>query len=261
MTASLDRQIRLSCGPVHYRKHGDGRAILHLHSAAGPRLSPAIERLAQRHTIHAPTVPGFDGTPSYPSVASMTDLADLMAEFTRSVLGAACDMIGESFGGWVALWLAVRHPDLVDQLVLEAPAGLRSAGIGGLPADPAGRQRSLYAVPERTPKETRSPEVLEANQRALRNYMGGVTLDQDLLAALPRVKARTLVLFGTKDEITPAEEAGRRLKAGIPHSHLSFIYGAAHALEFDQPQRVARLVASFLERGEAFVVRSTDDAA
>jgi hypothetical protein len=47
-----------------------------------------------------------------------------------------------------------------------------------------------------------------------------------------------------------------RLKAGIANAHLSFIYGAAHALEFDAPARVAPLVAGFLERGEAFVVRS-----
>lgn len=54
---------------------------------------------------------------------------------------------------------------------------------------------------------------------------------------------------------------GCRLKSGIPHSHLSYIYGAAHAIEFDQPERVARLVGAFLERGEAFIVRTADAAA
>jgi pimeloyl-ACP methyl ester carboxylesterase len=78
--------------------------------------------------------------------------------------------------------------------------------------------------------------------------------------ALPLIKARTLLLFGTKDEVTPADDAGRRLKSGIAHSHLSYIYGAAHAVEFDQPERVARLVGAFLERGEAFLVRAADVA-
>ena len=55
--------------------------------------------------------------------------------------------MAESLGGWVALWLAVRHPALVDHLVLEGPAGLRAGGKGGLPADPAERHRQLYAIP------------------------------------------------------------------------------------------------------------------
>jgi pimeloyl-ACP methyl ester carboxylesterase len=69
-----------------------------------------------------------------------------------------------------------------------------------------------------------------------------------------------LLLFGTKEEVVPAEDVGRRLKAGIAQSHLSYIYGAAHAVEFDQPERVARLVGAFLERGEAFVVRTAEVA-
>jgi len=125
---------------------------------------------------------------------------------------------------------------------------------GGLPADPAERFRKLFAVPERAPKETRAVEVLAQNQRVRDGYAGGITLDTALEEALGRIKARTLILFGTADEVVPVETA-RRLKAGIAHSHLSFVYGAAHALEFDQPQRAARLIAAFLEHGEGFLVR------
>jgi pimeloyl-ACP methyl ester carboxylesterase len=169
-------------------------------------------------------------------------------------------VIAESFGGWTALWLAVRHPDLVEQLVLEAPAGMRTKGVGGLPSDPVERERKLYAVPDRAPKNPRYDEVLPGNFKALAVYAGGETLDAALLKQLPQIKARTLLLFGTREEVTPVEDVGRRLKSAIPHSHLSYIYGAAHAVEFDQPERVARLVGAFLERGEAFVVRAAEVA-
>ena len=53
----------LSSGPVHYQKGGNGPPILHLHPAAGPRLTPVIELLAERHTVFVPAAPGFDGTP------------------------------------------------------------------------------------------------------------------------------------------------------------------------------------------------------
>jgi pimeloyl-ACP methyl ester carboxylesterase len=148
-------------------------------------------------------------------------------------------VIGVSFGGWVALWLAARHPDLVEQLVLEAPSGLRDPGTGGLATDPAELRRQFYAVPERAPKQARSPEAFATNRRVRDDYGQGVSLDH---------------------EVCPVEPTGRRLKSGIPDSHLSYIYGAAHAVEFDQPERVARLVGAFLERGEAFVVRTAEVA-
>lgn len=258
-TSFKQHTIDLDSGRLFYLQGGDGRPLLHLHSAGGPRVSPAIELLAQRHTVYMPTAPGYEGTPTHATIASMTDLADLAAKFVRGVIGGPCDVIGESFGGWVALWLAVRHPDLADQLVLEAPAGLRTEGTGGLPPDPAERLRRLYAVPERAPKETRSAEVLAGNQRMRERYTGGISLDTALEDALPRIEARTLIVLGTLDEVVPADTA-RRLMAGLAQAHLSYIYDAAHAPEYDHPERVAQLVGAFLERGEGFLVRRTDAA-
>ena len=253
-TSFTEHTAALDSGPVTYLKGGAGRPILHLHPAGGPRVTPAIRMLARRHTFYMPTTPGFNATPEHDTVRSMVDLADLAAKFARAVIGAPCDVVAESFGGWEALWLAVRHPDQVGQLVVQAPAGLRTEGTGGLPADPAGRLRKLYAFPERAPKETRTPEALAGNVRMYARYSGGLTFDKGLQEALPGIKARTLVVFGTSDEVVPIDTA-RRLLAGIPQSHLTYIYGAAHVPEYDQPDKVARLIGDFLEHGESFVVR------
>ena len=253
-TAFAEHRVELDSGPVIYLKGGEGRPILHLHPASGPRVTPATAMLARRHTFYMPTAPGWNGTPEHAAVASMVDLADLAAKFVRSVIGGPCDVVAESFGGWQALWLAARHPDLVGQLVVQAPAGLRTEGTGGLPADPEARLRKLYAVAERAPKETRAPEILAANQRMYMRYSGGVTLDTALLETLPGIKAPTLTLFGTLDEVVPID-AARRLTAGIPGSRLTYIDGAAHVPEFDQPERVARLIGAFMEHGDGYLVR------
>ena len=252
--AFTEHTVALDSGPVTYLKGGEGSPILHLHPAGGPRVTPVTRLLARQHTFYMPTTPGFNGTPTHPAVGSMVDLADLAANFARSVIGGPCDVVAESFGGWTATWLAVRHPDLVGQLVLQAPAGLRTEGTGGLPADPEARRRMLYAVPERAPKETRPPEMLAENQRLYARYSGGVTLDKALQEALPRIKARTLVVFGTLDQVVTIDTA-RRLTAGIARAHLSYVWGAAHVPEFDQPDRTARLIGAFLEHGEGFLVR------
>jgi pimeloyl-ACP methyl ester carboxylesterase len=252
--AFTEHHIELDSGRLTYLKGGEGRPILHLHPAGGPRVTPVTRTLARLHTCYMPTVPGFNGTPEHPAVRTMVDLADLAARFAHAVIGGPCDVVAESFGGWQALWLAVRHPDLVQQLVLQAPAGLRTEGTGGLPADPEARRRKLYAAPDRAPRETRPAEMLAANQRLYAQYTGGITLDTALLAALPGIKARTLTLFGTLDEVVPIDTA-RRLLAGIPRSRLTYIWGAAHVPEFDQPDRTARLIGAFMEHGEGFLVR------
>jgi pimeloyl-ACP methyl ester carboxylesterase len=254
-----EHKADLSSGPVQYLKGGSGPPILHLHPAAGPRLTPVIEQLAGRHTLYVPTAPGFNGTPLHPSVNGMAPLAELMAEFAKTVIDGKCDVVAESFGGWVALWLAAKHPDLVDHLVLQGPAGLRDPGTGGVPADPAARMRALYAHPERAPKETPSPQMIAATAKARDHYIGGIDFDEALHKALPQIAARTLVVMGTKDIVAPVIIA-HRIKAAVPNSHLSFIYGAAHSIEFDAPERVGPLIAAFLERGEAFIVPRPDAA-
>src|SRR6185436_9618261 len=94
-------KIDLSSGPVHYQKGGSGPPILHLHPAAGPRLTPVIERLAKRHTVFIPAMPGFNGTPRHASVTSMSGLAELTAEFAQRIIGGKFDVVAESFGGWI----------------------------------------------------------------------------------------------------------------------------------------------------------------
>ncbi len=254
-----ERDINLPTGVLRVRSGGEGRNVVHLHSAAGPRLSPVIEMLAAHHKVHSPFAPGFDGTPVHAGVETIEDLADLVAVFIRQECGGKCDLIGESFGGWIAAWVAVKHPDLVWQVVLEAPAGLRPGGKGGLPDDPEARQRALYAVPERAPAETRSASTLMANRKATVLYGNRVAYDEALADRLATIKARTLILMGTQDTIIPAE-TGQLLKAHIPQSHLTYIHGAAHALEFDQPKRVGNLVIDFLDRGESFLVREKTSA-
>jgi pimeloyl-ACP methyl ester carboxylesterase len=249
-----EHSVDLDSGRLPYLKGGEGRPILHLHPAGGRRVTPAIQILARRHTIYMPTTPGWDGTPEHAGVGSMTDLADLQAKFVRTVVGGPCDVVAESFGGWQALWLAARHPDLVQQLAVEGPAGLRAEGTGGVPADPVEARRRLFAIPERAPREWRPPEMLAQNRRTYARYSGGITFDDALLAALPAIKARTLVLLGTQDEVVPVDTA-RRLLAGIAHCRLTYVWGAAHVPEYDQPERTARLIGAFMEHGDGYLVR------
>jgi pimeloyl-ACP methyl ester carboxylesterase len=121
------------------------------------------------------------------------------------------------------------------------------------PASPEEMLRRLYLHPENAKHLIKPPEVAAANMKTFGRYNGGVMVDEALLARLPEIKPRTLIVMAPKDEMIPAA-TGHVLKEKIPLSHLTYMYDAAHGIENDQPERLLRLVSSFLERGEAFIV-------
>ena len=247
------KEVRVGSGLVSYFVGGSGEPLLYLHPAGGIGFSEPIEALARTRTVYMPVTPGFDGTAAHNSIRSMEALADVAASFINVAIGKRCDVIGVSFGGWEALWLAVKHQDKIDHLVLEAPAGVPAGGKGGLPNDPAELRRKLFAYPDRAPPMTKPMEQVQGNRLMLAHYAASLLTDGTLSGRVAEIKAPTLILMGTKDEIIPPE-TGRYLKAAIAGSHLAYVYDAAHVIESDQPERVTRIVSSFLERGEAYIV-------
>ncbi len=246
-----EHQLRLSSGELSFFTAGEGRPLVYLHPAGGVRWSPVLDGLAQSHALHVPVVPGFDGTPAHDGVTSPQQAARLIGEFIDKTIGKPCDVIGYSFGGRIALWLAAERADLVDHLVLEGPGGFRRSG-GGLPTDPDELRRALFAHPEKLPKAGPSPHEA-ANRRATLAYNKGVPFDQALFERLPAIGCMTLILHGTADTVCPAD-AVQLLKGALKRSFLVYIWDSAHAMEIDQPERVLEVIGSFLGHSEAFVV-------
>src|SRR5258708_16253016 len=122
------RQISLSSGELTYFMAGEGRPIVYLHPAGGVRWTRVLEGLSKSFALYVPVMPGFDGTSAHGAVESMQGLAKLMGEFIDKVIGGPSDVMGCSFGGCVALWLAGQRPGRGDPLVLQGPAGVRPRG-------------------------------------------------------------------------------------------------------------------------------------
>ena len=251
MLPRADR-ISLSSGELSYYAAGDGRPVVYLHPAGGVRWTMVQDELAKSFKLRVPIAPGFDGTPAHPSVKSMKELAALAAEFIEKTIGGPCDVIGCSFGGYLATWLAAQRPDLVDHLVLECPAGFRPRGHGGRPSSPEELRKLLFLYPEKA-RDDKTAEIEAANRRMLAHYGYSPDTDEELLARLPSIDRLTLILHGTADRMIPRESV-QLLKARLPHAFLVYIWDAAHAIEVDQPERALAVLKSFLERSEGFMV-------
>jgi pimeloyl-ACP methyl ester carboxylesterase len=234
---------------------GSGRPLVYLHPAGGVRWSAALEAIARTHAVHLPTFPGFDGTPVEPGLDSRRALGRAVGDYIERTIGKPCDVLGCSFGGAVALWLAAERPHCVDHLVLECPAGLQVIDPE-LRRNPHAFRRALFAHPEKASFERKPEEVEAQNRRMLVHYGAEDGRDPNLLDNLPRIEATTLILHGTEDRIIGADSM-RLLKSRLRRAFLVYVWDAAHNIEVDQPERMTALVKSFLERSEAFVVTYT----
>lgn len=233
---------------------GQDHPLVYLHGAAGPRLSRAHELLAADRRLIAVEVPGFGESPVNERSRTMADLAGTLHEALAALGLDRVDLLGNSFGGALALWMAVLRPDRVRALVLAAPAAIRPEapnGEAGPPTDP----NVLLAHPERVPPRPPPDPATTDKQLALVRRLIGAPRDPRLLEALPSLDVPALVLFGTDDRAIPPA-MGREYRRMLPRCHYVLLYDAGHLLDIERPEAFAAVVADFLREPETFLVHS-----
>lgn len=235
---------------VRYLTAGSGEPLVMLHGAGGIELNPAHDLLAREFHVHVVEMPGF-GDDANTRTTSLADLADTVAA-TASAIGLdTFRLLGTSFGGSTALWVALRHPLRVSHLVLEVPASFRTGAPRPDKLTPDEFMRAFHAHPERKPW-IRPPDP--ERQAARMTFVGrviGPEHDPELEALLPSMMVPTLVLLGTRDGLF-GTRSGRDYARLIPQCSVQFVYDAAHDLAGDRPEAFADIVGDFLRRGLSF---------
>ena len=168
-------------------------------------------------------------------VAMVDDAVAVLDEAGAS----AAHVVGNSLGGLVAQALACWHPERVLSLVLLST----SPGTPSIPSSPVllmDGLRRLVRTMDRGggPVEERRLSVRHGAQLlAALGWCG--------LRSLPQVRARTLVIHGSRDRVVPLTNA--RLMANlVPGAQLLVIDGAGHLILTDAPEQVADGITEFL---------------
>jgi pimeloyl-ACP methyl ester carboxylesterase len=242
---------------IRYMAAGQGMPLVHLHGAGGMRLTRGHDLLSRHYQVIAFEMPGFGQSPENTRTETTNDLAATMGAAVSALGIDRFNLMGTSFGGKVALWLAVQEQARVQALVLEAPAAIRPAGTEPPWGSPEEIARRLYAHPERLGSLPATDPAIQAKAAALVGRLRGPDRDAELEKRMRGLATPTLVLFGTLDSvITP--DMGRFYKELMPSCHLVFVYDAGHGISTDRPEAFAEVTVDFLERREAFVINRTD---
>ena len=263
---NLERQTGMNRlfanGTVNAAQAGKGPFLFLFHSLLSDRASfdAIVPRLSQSFRVVVPELPGFGESQAVSG--GLVAVADRMAEAVTDAAGAAdVFVLGNGYGGFVALQMAIRHPDIATKLILadcgaafseggrEAFRNMAAASSAkGLSVITDVAMRRLFA-PEfqaRHPDLMRDrreaflrtdPEVFHAACEAL--------AELDLRPQLGQVKVPVLVLVGEHDEATPPPMS-RELAAGLPHARLKIIPGCAHVPQLQSPEVFLEAIGDFL---------------
>jgi pimeloyl-ACP methyl ester carboxylesterase len=240
---------------IRYLEAGKGTPLVHLHGAGGLRLTPAHDLLSRSFRVIAFEMPGF-GAAENLKTQTVQDLATTMGAAAEALGLSRFNLIGTSFGGTVASWMALKQRDQVAALVLDAPSIIRPEGSEPVSGSPKEIEHRFYAHPERVPSTPVFEPAMAARRLTFVRRLRGPARDTVLEEGLRKLGIPTLVLFGTQDRVIPAV-MGRVYKELISDAHLVFVYDAGHALMVERPEAFAEVVTDFLERTDAFIISRT----
>jgi pimeloyl-ACP methyl ester carboxylesterase len=179
-------------------------------------------------------------------------------------------VMGLSFGGYVAMSYALRHPNHPAKLILCSTAASPSKNaiqvkvferLGG-PAAGAAAQAFLEDPTRDTTREFRrlcgplyrrspyDPDVDARtiwNPRLMAEFRRGERETMNFLSDLHRIKCPTLVMVGEDDPMTP-EPCSQEIVAALPPELVRFerFAGAGHGIVADQPDRFYEVMRTFI---------------
>ena len=250
---------------LHVEERGDGETLL-LHQGLGQgswawRYSAPVFAQRFRTIVFDTRGTGRSYVPDAPY-----GIGDLAKDAAEILDGRAAYVAGFSMGGYVALTLALRRPELVRSLVLAGtgaggpnrvprPDHVREAFDAALrmPAEEARRATMPYtfspgwadANPERFEEILAATLEHPTSRRTIAAHMDACYRFYDEALEVERIEAPALVIHGTEDLIVPTEN-GRELSRRLPNAHYVELPGRGHNLMLQDPETFNELVLEFL---------------
>lgn len=171
--------------------------------------------LPEMHVVY-PDLPGHGGAAPAPDWSPRA-----LAEGVSAAHPARSVVVGHSWGGAIAVWLAALHPARVAALVL----------LDGGWFDRADLPRR---APPRDPHHAAALEALFASRSS------------EAWPALVAAKVPVLAVAGTKDDTGAKARLLARFHQAVPHARIESLPHVGHDLLRDAPAEVSALVATFV---------------
>ncbi|MGB9000413.1 MAG: alpha/beta fold hydrolase [Pseudolabrys sp.] len=256
-------QLSAGRGALTAVRTGEGRDLVLLHSLLADRhaFDPVLPTLAAKHRVTLFNLPGFHG--SQPAMLALMDAYLAVIEDGFDEFGITKDsvLIGNGFGGTVALAFALAHPERISKLVVsDAAAGfppegreafavmaqkVADGGLGSIAEIAAKRVFSpayLSAHPEKMEERKKvlmgiEPKAFQAACRILQ--------ETDLVPLLHHMKVPTIVVCGEFDQATPPA-LNKQIVEKVPGAKYVELPGCGHCPPLEQAEQFLAAIKDFV---------------
>lgn len=212
---------------MYYEIYGKGKPLVLIHGG-GSTIQSTFEKviplLAKNRQIIAVELQAHGRTTDRGTDSSFEQDADDMATLLKNLNIDKADFFGFSNGGTTTLQIAIRHPEIVDKIILGSALAKRN-GV------PEGfwnfmQNASLENMPEQLKESyirvAPDPKGLQVmHDRDAKRMVNFKDIPDDKIKS---IKAPALIIIGDKDVITP--EHAIEMSRQIPNSELTIIPGA-----------------------------------
>tara|TARA_Y100000815_G_scaffold7271_1_gene6918 strand:+ start:190 stop:1044 length:855 start_codon:yes stop_codon:yes gene_type:complete len=270
----LGRSITAGGYQTNVHEHGKGFPLMLIHGS-GPGVTAwanwrlVMPELAKQRRVIAPDMLGF-GYSERP--ANPDYQRDVWVEHAIGVLDALgieqADLVGNSFGGGIALALAIRYPQRVRRLVLMGSVGVSFPITDGLDRvwgyepsfqtmrslmDTFAYDRALVTdeLAELRYQASIRPGFQESFAQMFpaprQRWVDGLASNE---ADIRAVQHETLVIHGREDQVIPLQ-ASLQLAQLIPNAQLHVYGHCGHWTQIEHAGRFARLVEDFLSEADS----------
>lgn len=246
---------------VHYFVGGDGPALLLIHGL-GSRAedwTPQIPRYIQNgFRVYAVDLLGCGRTDRPTIEYTIQQQTEMIEGFLSAVGLEQADVIGWSMGGWVALNLALRHPQRIRRLVVMDSAGLRFPNQltpeAFEPRTVAELEQLLGLLMQRPPRLPKflSRAVLQTMQQnfpVVQQAVESMLTGRELLdGKLKEIRVPVLIVWGEEDRLIPLS-VGMAMHREIPRSQMEIYPRCGHVGPATHAYAMVPRVVRFLRGG------------
>ena len=265
---------------IHYTVSGSGPPLILLHGG-GPGASGLsnygrnVEALSKAHTTYVIDFPGWGRSSknldALGARSPFVNGARAVKAFMDALAIPKAHLVGNSFGGTAAYYMALEYPDRVDRLVAMGPGGAYLEGQGPTPGiiqlmtyylgeGPTRAKLSAFLQNLVHDTSVLTAEFIDARFEAsndpeiaanapLRPPPGGPPPKEFFLTEDPRLKAlphRCLLVWGLQDKVNLI--AGVQSFSLVPNQDAVLFANCGHWAQWEHADKFNELVCWFLDR-------------
>ena len=220
-----------------------------------------LPQLAAKFRVTLINLPGFHGSAPTPLALMDAYIAAIEDGFDEFAIGKDAVLIGNGFGGTVALAFGLAHPERIAKLVVsDAAACFPPEGRAqfAVMADKVA-QGGLGTVAEIAAKRVYSPAYLAAHPEKIderkkvllgidpKGFQAACRIlqDTDLVPLLSHLKVPTLVVCGEHDQATPPA-LNKEIAEKVTGAKYVELPGCGHCPQLEQPDAFLKAIGGFV---------------